>query len=321
MRVRIRTERIRKGFSCIAILLVLLFFCPRQSQAHPWGGLVIDQNGDIYFTFICPFTSDDHYACVWKLSEGVVTPALSSSQSPSDIILARNNNRHIFGAERTNAGQAYQARLWQFTQNEWRNFIPPTTEPSRFHIQTYAVDNAGHVYFARDHLLFRRNSEGEVNQVPTTKTFERIDLLAWGPDEALYIVEGGTLLKMDPGTGAHVMVASGLREEEPEDLPFSGANILFDMVVDDDGAVYLAYYGNRRILKVLPSGEITTFAKSDAPWSPHGIDVYNGEIYILESTVGRRSWWNLWGRPEIVPRVRKFSPDGTAQTLFEHEDD
>ncbi len=305
-----------------AFILILHLLCmPQLAAAHPWGGLVVDENGDIFFTFICPFTSDDHHACVWKLSDGAPTASLESRYSPSDIILARNTDRTIFGAERTNAGQLFQARLWKFQQDTWLDFISPTTDPARFHIQTYAVDNAGTIYFAKDNRLFKRTGDGQVTPVSLKRSFERIDLMAWGPDESLYLVDRGALLKMDLSTGSISTVANGLREEEPEDLPFSGANILFDMVVDDAGAVYLAYYGNRRILKVDPSGSITTFARSESPWSPHGIDIYEGEVYILESTVGGGDWWKPWGRPVIIPRVRKFDPDGTATTIFEYQED
>lgn len=136
------------------LLAVFLVCFARGVPAHPWGGLVIDATGDIYFTFICPFTSDDHYACVWKLSDGKITPSLESASSPSDIILARNNS------------------------------------------------------------------------------FTRIDLMAWGPDETLYIHDRGTLCTLEPATGAITLIASNLREESPEHLPFSGANILFDMAAN-----------------------------------------------------------------------------------------
>lgn len=303
------------------LLLMMMFSAQQQLEAHPWGGLVIDEEGNIYFTFICPFTDDDHYACVWQLSDDALTPTLESRQSPSDIILARNNNRIVFGAERTNAGQGFQARLWQLNQHTWHDFISPTTRPENFHIQTYAVDNAGAVYFARENQLFKRASDGTVEQINITLPIERIDLMAWGADETLYLVDRGTLLKIEPETGDAMRIATGLRSEDPEDLPFSGANILFDMAIDSDGTAYLAYYGNRRILKVSPSGAVSTFARSEAPWSPHGIDIFNGEIYILESTVGAGKWWKPWGRPMIVPRIRKISPDGNAAILFEHKED
>lgn len=304
------------------ILLIIVLVCgAHRVQSHPWGGLVIDASGDIYFTFICPFTSDDHYACVWKLSGGKITPDLESAHSPSDIILARNNNRALFAAERTSAGPVFQSRLWAADQGTWQPVIAPTSEAARFHIQAYAVDTAGTVYFARDALLFQRDSLGAVRPVPVDVAFERIDLMAWGPDETLYLLDRGTLYTLSPETGTVARLATNLRAASPEHLPFSGANILFDMTVDAAGAVYLAYYGNRSVLKVTPSGEVSTFLQSVSPWSPHGIDSYNGDIYILESTVGAGKWWKFWGRPVIVPRVRKINSDGTVTTVFEYSEE
>jgi len=291
----------------------------QTSALHPWGGLVVDEQGDIYFTFICPFVDDDHFACVWKISNGEATASLQSNRSPSDIVLARNNKRVIFGAERSNAGRGHQASLWELDQGQWDLKIGPTTKETQFHVQAFTVDDADTVYFAKGGQLFSRSPEGAVALVSDEVAFDRIDALAWGPKGALYILDRDVLYLKPEGRGPISEVASGLKEESPEELPFSGANILFDMAVDEEGIMYLAYYGNRRILKVIPSGEVSTLVHSKSPWSPHGIDVYKGEIYILESTVGGGSWWKIWERPVIVPRVRKIGKDGTSTVVFEYK--
>lgn len=287
------------------------------ANAHPWGGLVIDADGHVYFTFICPLVDDDHYACVWQLGDGTEpTAVLESQRSPSDIVLARSPGRTIYGAERTGSGH-HQSRLWQRASSDWETVVAPTTDPAQFHIQAYAVADDGTLFFARDAQLFKRDTAGTVTPVPLNAPFERIDALAWGPDDALYLLNQGTL-HIVASDGTVRTLATGLKEEDPEHLPFSGANILFDLAVDDAGNAYLAYYGNRRVLKVSATGEVSTFLQAATPWSPHGVDVYNGRVYVLESTVGGGTWWKIWERPVIAPRVRAVHPDGRVTTVFEH---
>ena len=53
-------------------------------------------------------------------------------------------------------------------------------------------------------------------------------------------------------------IISDLKIDNPEALPFSGANIFFDMAIDNNENIYLAYYGNRQIIKINPSGKKDT---------------------------------------------------------------
>lgn len=301
-------------------ILLLIVFCwltgVSAASAHPWGGLVVDELGHVYFTFICPMVDDDHHACVWRIdADGALTTSYIAQRSPSDIILTRSPGRTLFAAERDNARGGYRARLRRYNQPSWDTIIAPTTDPAQFHIQAYAVDADGTTFFARDARLYQRSTTGVVTPVSISGTFDRIDAMAWGPEKQLYLLDQGRLLILAKD-GTLTTLATGLKKPDPENLPFSGANILFDLAVDEEGTAYLAYYGNREVLKVSATGEVSTFLHSPAPWSPHGIDVYDGEVYVLESTVGGGSWWKVWERPEIVPRVRKVAADGSVAVLF-----
>ncbi len=299
--------------------LLLLLLNTQVASAHPWGGLVIDQQGNIYFTFICPFVDDGHYACVWQIdNQQNLKQVLESSHSPSDIILARSPGRMIYGAERTNAGGGFQARLWKVDGSGNELIINPTTDEEFFFIQAYAVSENGTVFFARENRLFLRDETGRVSEIELASGIDRIDDLAWGLNNKLYILDRESVKVMEED-GAVSVLASGLKEEDPENIPFSGANILFDFTVDETGNVYLAYYGNRKVLKVSPEGEVSVFLESEGPWSPHGVDVYDGEVYVLESTFGTAKWWEFWEEDVIIPRVRKVDMDGNVTTVFEYE--
>ena len=70
----------------------------------------------------------------------------------------------------------------------------------------------------------------------------------------------------------------------------------------------IEYQGNRRLLQVTPEGDLTEIYHAEAPWSPMGVTVDNGNLYLLET-----AWQE--GIGGSGPRVRRLSPDGTAITL------
>ena len=281
--------------------------------------MVVDQQGNIYFTFICPLVDDDHYACVWKIDDTQkLSEFMESAYSPSDIILSRSPDRAIYAAERNNAGTALQARLWKLSDGAKELIIEPTTDEELFFIQAYAVAGNGEVYFARNNQLFKRDNEGTIVEVKLKGETTRIDNLAWGLENKLYILDRESI-KVMSDEGAITTLAEGLKKDNPENLPFSGANILFDFAVDETGNVFVAYYGNRQVLKVSVNGEVSVFLEAEGPWSPHGVDVLNGEVFVLESTFGTSKWWEFWEEDVIIPRVRKVDVEGNISTVFEYE--
>lgn len=277
---------------------------------------MIDKDGNIYFTFICPMVDDDHFACIWKLEPDLdLYEVFRSKRSPSDIILSRSPDRSIFGAERTGQNPNYQNTLWRIGDYETEKILEASGLNGIFHIEAYAVSDNNEIYFSREGRIFEANSNEEIN---VGSVFNRVQLLATGPDSRLYIIADDDLYvwdkkKLEP-------IAKKLREDSPENIPFSGANILFDMTVDADRNVYLAYYGGRKVLKVSEDGVITTVLESKAPYSPHGVDYYNGELYVLESTIGDGRWWRFWDRSddEIVPRIRKIDTQGNVSEVFSY---
>lgn len=298
------------------VLLIVGLFKPSTTSAHPWGGLVIDENGNIYFAFICPIEDRQHHACVWRISATNEThPVLESGHSPSDIVLARSRNRNVYGAERTYVPGGFRAALWRLDPTP-RIVIDPTVRSDLFHIQAYAVDDDGAVFFARDALIYRRDTTGVVSIVDLAVKLHRVDAMTFGPEGKLYILDGDALYILAPD-GQITTLATDVKQDDPEDLPFAGANVIFDIAVDDDGDTYLAYYGNRRVLKVTADGKVETFVQSPAPWSPHGVDVREGAIYVLESTVGEAAS-RSGDSPRMIPRVRKVTDAGDVATVFQY---
>ena len=93
---------------------------------------------------------------------------------------------------------------------------------------------------------------------------------------------------------------------------FYHAPYLRGLAVTSDGMVYAAVTGCRCVVKVAADGTVSTVLKAERPWSPAGVAVRNGAVYVLEY----RQLPNLAGKPEEwLPRVRKLASDGQVTTL------
>ena len=82
------------------------------------------------------------------------------------------------------------------------------------------------------------------------------------------------------------------------------------LAVDESGTVFVAGNGSRAVYAVTKEGKVRTVLKADAPWSPTGVAVRGGAVYVLEydHTPAKDREWE--------PRVRKVGRDGTVTTLI-----
>ena len=181
----------------IGVLFFLLCLSIKTSpaQAHPWGGLVVDAAGRIFFTFVCPMIGDNHEACVWRLDPDAEKPteALRAGTSPSDLILTRTPSRQLFAAQRDLFRGKYQSQVWQlFTSGDHQNVLAPTRNQFHFTPEAYTADDQGTLIFSHENKIYRHTRDGEisiiagkeagyVDGVLSDARFERISAMAWGP--------------------------------------------------------------------------------------------------------------------------------------------
>jgi hypothetical protein len=82
------------------------------------------------------------------------------------------------------------------------------------------------------------------------------------------------------------------------------------LAVDAEGMVYAAATSCHRVLKIGPDGKVESIVRAERPWSPTGVALHGGAVYVLEYT-------NANGGPDEgwLPRVRRLGRDGTVATL------
>lgn len=139
-----------------------------------------------------------------------------------------------------------------------------------------------------------------------------INGLAAGPNNFVYYTEDRAVRKIDPAgrvsTVAEVAPVAGCQA-----IPGIGAEArpnLRGLAVAPDGTVYVAASGCGAVLKITPRGTVTKVLQATSPWSPTGVAVSGGDVFVLEylhtASSNRREW---------LPRVRRLARDGTVVTL------
>ncbi len=299
----------------VYLTFLVLLLLPIPTHSHPWGGLVIDNNGNIYFSFICPIVDDHHYACLMKIDEnGELVEVLKANRSPSDIVLTRTSSRSIYAAMRSGQNPNYLNQLWAIYESRNEKILESRGSDD-FHIQAFVVSENGELTYSIEGEIIHSQTRRELI---ADAEFNYIQLMTPGPNNSIYFIADYNLYRFEDSE-VHI-IATDLRDNSPENLPFRGANILFDMVVDEANNVYVAYYGNREVFKITAEGNKSTIYESTEPFSPHGIDYYNGEIYILESSIGDGKWWEFWDREDelIVPRIIKIDSNHSETEIFSY---
>ena len=135
----------------------------------------------------------------------------------------------------------------------------------------------------------------------------------------IYVATWSAILKVTTA-GAVSFFAKDLRvadcDWDPPDHDKSNHKPAFRGIsVGEDGAVYAAATGCRRVVKIVASGQVSVVMKSEAPWTPTDVALHEGEVYVLEYTNGNGGHDEVW-----VPRVRKLGRDGKVTVLADLSD-
>lgn len=128
--------------------------------------------------------------------------------------------------------------------------------------------------------------------------------MAFGTDGSLYVTDRANIHKVKMAGEVTTMARNVAAESSTDQNGKSSNTWLMGLTVDAADNVYAADFGNRRVLKIAPSGSITTLLRAEESWSPTGVAFRNGELYILES-----------GNAPQHPRVRKLSSGGKVSVL------
>lgn len=279
-----------------------------ETYAHPAWGIVVDKQGQVYVSDL---------ETIWKIDASGRQSIFRAGVSGRHIHeLTVDEAENLYGEDLSYepSTQRYTTAIWKMTPAGGFSYVlAPTSNPPRG--MSIWKDRNGNTYLAQWNnnsdqqvFLLKRTPNGEVTTLIGSRKngdeFRQVVLydiggMVFGPDGSLYLTDRINIHKVTIA-GKVTTIARNIGGQNSE-----GANTsLMGLTVDASGNVYAADFGNRRVLKVKPSGDIMTLLPADESWSPTGLAFRNGDLYILET-----------GNAPQRPRVRKLSPDGKVSAI------
>jgi sugar lactone lactonase YvrE len=291
-------------FSRTFVGIVLCVLLGASASAHPGSGIVVDKDGQVFFT--------DTGHGVWKIDrQGNLTPV------PAQLFhwMALDEAGH-FAETRKNFGEWFERVTPQSAR-------PTLIISSDFPLTTH---RDGNFYYADTRpgqsRIVCRTPDGRESILAADDSFKGIAGIAVGPDGSFYVtiaigrdtnvirritMDGRVSQFAGPET-----IAIG-RDRAVSPPAEAGASYCRGLTVDPQGNVYVAATGSRRVLRITENGGVSTILQAQSPWSPTGVAVLGGEVYVLEwqdPSLSQLETRNAW-----IPRVRKLGRDGKITTL------
>jgi hypothetical protein len=274
--------------------------------AHPASGIVVDDQGQVYFLFGSLYRID-----------------LSGKLR----VVAKNSGGHWLALDVKGAFANATPRIY-------KRATPDGEIPALIYGDgaPLVVGLEGDIYYGSDGsqensfpagalTVARMSPHGELSLFsPSLKqTLGNLDDgitgLTSGQDGSIYAATWRGILKLSKdGSIAKIMHPVAVKDcdSDPADHnPANASSPLFrGLGVDADGNVYAAATSCHRVVRVTPMGEITSILISERPWSPTGVAVSGHDLYVLEYTNANGPRTEGWRA-----RVRRIAADHTVTTL------
>jgi sugar lactone lactonase YvrE len=294
-------------------LLLLPLFSPHTAAAHTGIGIAVDSARH------CVYFSDPSRNRIWKIEADGRLSVFANEKHGSSLFLDRSGNLYLdhFSTHLlritpqgdTSEIISTQARLRQ--AGEWAVFL--------------GTDGEGNLYFAAGTELQKGGREilrlsprgvetlaggtrGYADGFGRNAQFTGVMAAAWAPDGMLYLADGNAIRKLAPD--GRVTTLAGSPAEGDADGPRAAARFRDPrrMCFGEDGALYVADMGNRRVRHVAMDGHVSTLSTSGLMWEAAGVECAGGSVYVLENGRVPVPGWT-------GPRVRRVMPDGQTMVL------
>ncbi|MDX1479545.1 MAG: hypothetical protein R3301_17650 [Saprospiraceae bacterium] len=272
-------------FLTIAIVVTCL--------SHPSYGIVVNQQGEIIFCDVL-----HHDGTLWKIDrQGQLSKLLTGEHCH---FIHQDTEGNIWGTQHEYIPRTDGNRnsLWKYTPaGKQVTVIPPTENPQEFSGQNFVVVGDV-VYYNFERKIYRRTPEGKP-ELLVDRDFGRIMSLQRDGDGNIHVVSndthGGSVYRITPERMVS-LVAENLLEARPSNPPFEEArfNMLYAAFIRDDGTIFIANSGSRRITSVTPDGQYSHLYFSEEPWYPVAYTEREGRQFVMEYG---------WSHTNIGPRI------------------
>jgi len=290
----------------VAAALAALGFAG-TAAAHAPSAIVVDTDGTIYFS--------DGSRGIWRLAEGK-----ASLIDPHPVHWMALDVEGRFPA----AGRKI-AKHFERVALLGSNSVLITCGGS-----PVALGRGGTIYYAPDMNVARVSPGSEEKILVPRKALGAGDHpwgitgMSSGPERAVYVFATDSF-NVNEATGAHAIfkvtedgkMTAHARDFVKSQIPESDrppqvkSTYCRGLAVDDDGGVYVAATGSRSVIHVPREGRPRIVLEAAKPWSPTGVAVRKGEVFVLEHDEETPVPHGEW-----PPRVRKVDHDGKVSTLY-----
>jgi sugar lactone lactonase YvrE len=307
-------------FHSFTVIVLAVFahclFGAQHVRAHEGWGIVVDRQGQIYFSDIPTNT-------IWRITrEGKLEAFLTNKHSHA-LVLGEDGS--IYGTQEHHASAV--GSVWRIAPDGSSSdvFTPLRDFPLNLH--PFIRDRDGNIYSTNSIsfpnqsdkttlLIAKPNAEvtilaggirGYRDGRGGEAQFSGIDGMAWATDGSLYVADG-VYVRRVAMDGTVTTLGNGALTSQ------SYGEDLMGLAVSSGGSLYVADYSQRRVLQLMPDGNTRIILETGMFWSPTGITNVGESLYVLEHLPMPLVVLGDLGIGAYA-RVRKISPDGTVETI------
>ncbi|QQS40723.1 MAG: hypothetical protein IPM63_15335 [Acidobacteriota bacterium] len=280
------------------LFFAMLFASVVSSYAHPAWGIEVDRHRNVYFADI----SHNGMGTVWKLSaKGELTALLKDFH-------AHNVNLDKNGLPVAAHGEEGNNLFIRVLPDSTTETIIREADWDRFFGGNAFYSKRGNIYFAMKGI-WQIKPGGERIRF-NDHEFKWIQSMYVDDEEFVYAVDkavdNGTLYRLS-GNGSVEVLASGLITKTSEPVDLHDVTLL-GITKGCEGRIYVTESVGRRVVRIESGKTFTTVYRSAENWFPTGVDMFAGDLYVLE-----------YGRKENNkgPRISRIDESGRVSILFE----
>lgn len=305
----------------VALIIQLVFFLfPPAAQAHIGAGIVVDRDGRVYFL-------DTSRGRIWMVDTDGRLKSLTEHKHGDTLVLGGDGNLYcedvVSGGVWKISPQGVATEVLSKARRSavvgWTYLLTVGADGSFYFVSGYPDQVKLHKMSASgEGAILAGSTRGMADGPARDAQFREVRAAAWGADGALHLIDGDSIRKL--ALDGTVTTLAGGPDEGFADGTGAAARFHHPsgLALDALGNIFVADFGNRRIRKISPAGEVSTVGDAGRAWTPAGIAVAGGHLYVLERFGvynGPAIFFSWIGDLAGNPRVRRISSDGSATKL------
>jgi len=281
--------------SSAALVAAVLFAGANPLEAHPGVGIVMDRQGNVYYTDLTQ---------VWKIAPDGSRSIAVKNVHTHELCLDADGN--LYGEHLWYEGEKIDRwghRVWRLGVDGKLQDVIPAQEGFRKNY-SFVRDAAGNMYWSEGDgpvEIRKRAPDGVISTVGKCASCRGGGWMAAAPQGAVLFLDLGDLRRMAPD-GVLSTVAKHLESRSLTQLQVGDRHLVMGLWTDRDGNAYVAVYGARQVKRIDRAGRVKIVASSSFPWSPTGgLVADNGDLWLLEYSLTNNA------------RVRRIRKDGSEK--------